>query len=383
MTTDVIPGDEGGTHPLGVAFLGAGFMGRVHSRAARRAGARLAGAAASTPERGRAAAVELGVERGFESVDAVLADDAVDVVHVCTPNGTHAALAERVVAAGKHVVCEKPLATNGADARRVADAAAAAGVVATVPFVYRYHPMVREARARVARGDLGRLLSLSGSYLQDWLLSQADDDWRVDARIGGPSRAFADIGSHLVDLIEFVAGDRIVRLAATTRTVFPERATHRGITTEDLAALVVELGSGAVGTLLVSQVSPGRKNALVLELAGADESVRFEQEDPDRLWIGRRTENSLVVRDGAALTPDAARLSTVPGGHPMGYQDAFDSFVDDTYALVRGVEREGVPGFADGVRAVAITEAVLRSAAEGAWVDVPAPDVVTARRGAA
>ena len=241
--------------------------------------------------------------------------------------------------------------------------------MAAVPFVYRYHPMVREARARVASGRIGTLLTLDGSYLQDWMLRQNDDDWRADAATGGPSRAFADIGSHLCDLVEFVAGERIVRLAARTRRMFDERA-GRSVANEDIAALIVETESGALGTLLVSQMAPGRKNALVIELHGTRRSLRFDQERPEELWIGARKGSRLMLRDPATADPDAARLQRVPAGHPMGYQDAFDGFVADVYSAIAGQAPDGLPTFADGLRAAVLTDAVLEAAQSQSWIEV-------------
>ena len=369
MTTDVtraIPS-------LGVGFIGGGFMAETHSRAARAARATLVGLTSSSPERSAVAAEQLGLPKSYPTIDDMLADDAIDVVHVCTPNATHVRFARAAIEAGKHVVCEKPLATSRSDAEQLVAQAESAGVTATVPFVYRYHPMVREARARVAQGELGTLLTIQGGYLQDWLLSKADDDWRVDASQGGPSRAFADIGSHLCDLIEFVAGDRIRRLSATKRTFFTERATNRDIATEDAVAIVTELASGAIGTLLVSQVAPGHKNALTFELSGSSQTIRFDQESPETLWLGRRSGTELLAREPGQLSPDAARLAVLPAGHPLGYQDAFNAFVADSYAAVVGGTPEGVPTFRDGLRAVQVTEAVLESAASGAWVDLGVP----------
>ena len=353
---------------LGIGFVGGGFMAAVHSRAARAAGARLVGVVSSSPARSQSAARSLGIERAHGSVDELLADPDVDVVHVVTPNATHRDLALAAIGAGKHVVCEKPLTTTPADAAELVAAAASAGVVATVPFAYRFHPMVREARARVAAGEAGRLLSVQGVYLQDWLLDSSDDNWRVDEREGGSSRAFADIGSHLVDLIEFVAGDRIARVQAVARTVHPERGSTKEVTTEDLVAVLFETDSRAVGTLLVSQVAPGRKNRLHIELSGARETLAFDQENPESLWLGRRAGCEVLVR-GDGLSPDAARLSILPSGHPLGYQDAFNAFVADTYAAVAGEWRDGLPTFDDGERAVRITHAVMQSAHTGAWVD--------------
>jgi predicted dehydrogenase len=353
-------------------FVGGGFMAEVHSRAARSARARLGGVVASTPERGASAAQRLGIDRGYASLDEMLADPVIDVVHVCTPNAQHAAQALAVIAAGKHVVCEKPLTVTVAEAERLVAAAREANVTATVPFAYRFHPMVREARARVRVGEVGRLFSIHGSYLQDWLLTEDDDNWRVDAEAGGASRAFADIGSHLVDLIEFVTGDRITRVAATKRTFFGSRPNHPAVTNEDAVAVALETAGGALGTLLVSQVAPGRKNRLHVEIAGSAESVGFDQENPESLWLGRRRGSEVIARDPEFLHADAARLSVVPSGHPQGYQDAFNGFVADTYAAIAGEAPAGLPRFEDGLRAVQLTEAVMLAATSGEWVELPA-----------
>lgn len=356
------------TPALGVGIVGGGFMATVHSRAARAARARLVGVVGSSPERGAAAADELGVERAYDSVDELVADPAVEVVHITTPNALHAPQALAALAAGKHVVCEKPLATTVADAERLVEASA--GRVATVPFVYRFHPLVREARARVAAGETGRVLTIQGSYLQDWLLSADDDNWRVDAAAGGRSRAFGDIGSHLVDLIEFVTGDRVRRVAASKRTFIEARAQHQRIETEDAVSVALETVGGAIGTLLVSQLAPGRKNRLHIEIGGDVESVVFDQEQPETLWVGRRSGSLLVPRDADQLAPDAARLVTTPAGHAQGYQDAFNAFVADTYAAIGGAEPEGLPRFGDGLRAVRITDAVITAAENGSWTEV-------------
>jgi predicted dehydrogenase len=352
-------------------FIGGGFMGAVHTRAARAARADLVALASSSAERAREAADELGVARAEPDAAALAAASDLDVVHVCSPNAQHAEHALAAIAAGHHVVCEKPLATTVADAQRLTDAAAAAGVVGAVPFVYRYHPMVRQARALVAAGEVGAILTIDAAYLQDWLVGADDQNWRTDAAAGGASRAFADIGSHLCDLVEFVTGSRIARLTARTRTVYAERD-GAAVANEDIAALLVEFADGALGTLLVSQLAPGRKNGLVLELHGTEQSVRFAQERPEELWLGRRTGSQLVLRDADVDAPDSARLSIVPAGHPMGYQDAFTAFVADTYAAIDGAEPEGLPTFADGLRAAQLTQAVLDSAASGGvWIDTP------------
>lgn len=363
--------------PVGAALIGSGFMGQVHAHALRAAGVPIIGVASSSPASATEAATRLGIGRAYADLDELLTDEAVTLVHVLTPNVTHAGLAAAALDAGRHVICEKPLATTTNEAANLVQRASAAGLIAAVPFVYRFHPMVRAARDRIARGETGRLYSVQGAYLQDWLLTADDDNWRVDAGEGGVSRAFADIGSHLCDLLEFIAGERITRLVARTRTVHAERG-GRAVETEDLVGVLAELRDGALVSLLVSQVAPGRKNGLVIELHGERESLRFEQERPEELWIGRRRGSLWQLRNPDELQGDAARLSTLPAGHPLGYQDAFTAFIADTArSIAQGAAVRGLPQFADGLRSTYLSEAVLRSAHSGAWVSIPTPDMTS------
>jgi predicted dehydrogenase len=354
---------------LRAGIAGVGFSGALHARSASLAGARLVGIAASTAERAAAAAPELGAERPFDSAEELVGSADIDVVHICTPNYLHLPLVEAAFAAGKHVICEKPLALDAAGARELTEAAAAAGTLAAVPFVYRYYPTVREARERVRAGATGPLGLIHGTYLQDWLAAPGDENWRVEAELGGPSRAFADIGSHWCDLAEFVSGQRISRLSARTATAVPGRGT------EDTAVVQFETDRGALGSAIVSQVSPGRKNRLWLELVGAEETLAFDQEHPEELWCGRREAVTVLPRNPATLSPPAARLATLPAGHPQGYADCFEHFVADAYDAIRGgAPGDGLPGFADGLRAALITEAVLASAGSQGWIEVSAAD---------
>jgi predicted dehydrogenase len=375
---------------LRVGIAGAGFIGAVHARSARLAGARITGVSASSPSRSEEAARAIGAERAFATSEELVASPDVDVVHICTPNHLHLPLAEAALAAGKHVVCEKPLATDLAGARTLVDAAAAAGTAAAVPFVYRYYATVREARDRVRSGATGPVRLVHGTYLQDWLTDAEDDNWRVDSTLGGASRAFADIGSHWCDLAEFISGQRIARLSARTLTAVPERVhsehaaafargngagEKRAVDTEDAAVVQFETDGGAIGTTIVSQISPGRKNRLWIEVDGAKEAVAFSQEEPETLWSGTRAGATLIPRDIAGMSADASRLSFLPAGHPQGYVDCFDLFVADAHAVARGeAPADGMPLFADGMRSAQIVEAVLASAREQRWVDVPAAD---------
>ena len=357
---------------LRAGFVGGGFMAEVHSRAVRAAFGSPVAVVTSTPSSAARASERLGLGTAYDSLEQLLADDSVDVIHICSPNTTHARFATLALTAGKHVICEKPLATSVADAEALVSLATRSGLVAAVPFVYRFHPMVREARARVLSGEVGTVFSIQGQYLQDWLLSHDDDNWRVDEASGGSSRAFADIGSHLCDLIEFILNDRIKNLSAVTRTVFSERRSNKNIQTEDIAAILFETHLGAVGTLLISQVAPGRKNRLTVEISGHDKSLSFDQENPEQLWIGSRNESQVLVRDPATNHESAARLSVLPSGHVQGYQDAFNGFIADAYTAIRtGTVPEGMPQFADGLRAAQLTSAVQRSARERTWQQIP------------
>lgn len=357
---------------LRIAVAGTGMIGRVHARSARLAGADLVAVAASTPQRGTVAAAELGAGRAGTAEELATAPD-VDVLHVCTPNHLHGPLTRLALEHGKHVVCEKPVATSLADAEQLAADAEAAGRFVAVPFVYRYHPVVRHARELVARGELGEVRLLHGSYLQDWLLSPSDTNWRVDAELGGRSRAFADIGSHWCDLAGFVTGHRFVSASGAVETAIPLRDGQTPVTTEDVAAALLRTDRGALANVVISQVSPGRKNRLWLEVDGSEASIAFDQESPETLWVGRRDGAQIVMRDPEFLAPGAARFATVPAGHPQGYLDCFDAFVRDVYAGVRDGELpEGTPQLADGVRAAAVTEAVLDAAERGSWVEIAA-----------
>lgn len=343
-------------------------MAEVHARSIRSARGFVAALASSTPERTREAAARHGASRAA-SVDEILDDPHIDVVHICTPNASHADYAERALEAGKHVICEKPIGRTVEEAQRMADLAKRSGLVAAVPFINRFYPLAREARDRL-RADAGPVTSVMGSYLQDWMLSPATDNWRVDSAIGGESRAFGDIGSHLVDLIEFITGEQITSLRAHTSVVNPERSGRR-VETEDLAAAVVTFQGGGLGTLMVSQTAPGRKNALTVEVAKSNESLRFEQESPDSIWIGRSQGSEVLPRDAERLGEDARRLSILPAGHALGYQNAFDAFVADAYATIAGENRPGLPTFEDGLRAARITKAVIESARTGRDVQLP------------
>ncbi|QII28193.1 Gfo/Idh/MocA family oxidoreductase [Stenotrophomonas maltophilia] len=370
---------------LGVAIVGTGMIGAVHRRAALLAGADIRGVAASSPQRALEVARSWNVPRAYRNIEEVVADPQVQVVHVCTPNHLHHPMAQAALQAGKHVICEKPLATTLEDAQALAALVASTGLIATVPFVYRYHPVVREARARIAQGELGPLHLIHGSYLQDWLLDPASNNWRVDPALGGASRVFADIGSHWCDLVEWVSGERFTEVSAAFDTVIAERSTDTGqsfttaeaggamqaVASEDVAAAMFRTGVGTLASLTVSQVSAGRRNRLWFEIDGARASVAFNQEDAERLWIGLPDQREEVfVRGPGAGSAEQRRLSVLPAGHAQGYGHCFEAFVADTYRAIEGERPHGLPTFEDGMRSAQIVDRVITSARARAWIAI-------------
>jgi predicted dehydrogenase len=378
-------GVDASLRSLRVAIIGAGMIGEVHLRAARAAGATVIGVLASSEPRSVDVAEAWGVARGYASIEELL-EERPDVVHVCTPNDTHHAFAMAAILAGRNVICEKPLAVSSRQAGELARAARDANVIATVPFVYRYHPLIREIRARRAAGEFGELNLLHGSYLQDWLLNPESSSWRVDASTGGPSRAFADIGSHWCDLVEFVSGQRFASVSAVTAIAYTTRPAPNGpsfstvtadpkdrvdVTTEDGAIATFRTSDGIPANVVVSQIAGGRKNRLWFEIDGSRGSAVFDQENPESIWLGTESGAQVLRRGEGTPSDDQQRLNRVPAGHPQGYPDAFESFVADSYAAVNGHHVEGLPTFEDGLRSARIVDAVLESAATASWTDIP------------
>lgn len=355
---------------LRAGVIGAGFIARVHVRAIRDSGHLVVGIASSSADSAAKAADELNIPAHFETWQTLVASKDVDVIHVCTPNELHAEISIAAAQAGKHVVCEKPISVTLEEAVDIQAEVTSAGVGFAIPFAYRFYPVVREIRARLQSGNAGQIHLMHGAYLQDWLASPSSSNWRVDSVTGGKSRAFADIGTHWCDLMEFISGDRITSLVAKTSTAYETR-NGKPVLTEDIASVLFETESGASGSLTASQVSFGRKNLLQIEFDGSKESYTFNQEKPDSFLIGGQNSNQIVMQGQENLVSgDAKRLSRVPAGHPQGYQDAFNAFVADAYASFQGEVRNGVPGLADGLRSAALIEAVLESAETREWVRV-------------
>jgi predicted dehydrogenase len=351
-------------------------MGVVHVEALRRNGVEIAGIVGSSPERGAAAATAMNTT-AYRSFEDVLADGAVDVVHLTTPNRLHHAEALAVLAAGKHCVCEKPLAMTSAESRELVAAANASGLVHCTNFNQRFYPLVHQARAVVLSADLGPTVLATGGYLQDWLLEPTDYNWRVDPAEGGGLRAIGDIGSHWIDMLGFVTGLRVESVFAELYTVHPRRTAPTGavdISTEDAAHVLLRLEGGARASFTVSQVSAGHRNAISFEVNCRTGSVGWNSERTEELWIGHRGRpNEIVPKDLSQMHPSAARFSSYPPGHAEGYPDTFKQLYRAVYAAIEagGMPAEpDFPTFGDGHLQCVIADAIGASAATGAWTDV-------------
>lgn len=376
---------------LGAAVIGTGFIGPVHVEAIRRLGHRVVGILGSTPEKSRTAADAMRIPRGYESLDELLADPLVDVVHVASPNKDHFAQTKAAILAGKHVVCEKPLAMTTTETAELVALAAKSDRVAAVNYNVRVYPLVQDMRARERAGELGDILHVTGSYLQDWLLHDTDFNWRVLAEHGGPLRAVADIGTHWLDTVCFITGLEVDAVFADLQTVHPTRHRPTGgsetfvksaggmrstmpvaIDTEDAGSVLIRFRGGARGTLTVSQVCAGRKNQLRFDLAGSKAAFAWDSERPDELHVGYRGRgNELLRRDPAQLHPDARPFSDYPGGHAEGFPDTFKQLYKAVYGAILGDTSAPLfATFADGHREVQLCEAILASHREQRWVTV-------------
>lgn len=379
-------------------IIGAGFVGPLHLEAARRLGyVDFVGIATSNLESAEKKAEQFGIEIAYESYQHLLEDPTIDVVHVCTPNNLHYPVVMDAVAAGKHVICDKPLALSAKEAREMRDAARAAGVVNAVTFNYRFNPVVQHARAVVAKGDLGAVRFAHGFYLQDWLLYETDFSWRLEADKGGATSAVGDIGSHWCDTAQFITGLKISRVLASLSTMIQVRKKPKGsreafaaaggeeeyedflVTSDDLGSVLVEFDNGAKGAFSVGQVCPGHKNDLQIEVNGANGSLKWVQERPDELHFGYRDKpNGLLLRDANLLDESARWSVNLPGGHGEGWADAFKNLMSSIYSFIAAGfspkddgDKIKFPTFEDGYNLNCIIDAIIRSNQDrSAWTDV-------------
>jgi predicted dehydrogenase len=373
-------------------IIGTGFIGPAHVEAARRVGfVEMIALCEANDELARTKAAALNIPKSYGSVDKFLADREIEVVHNCTPNHVHFEISKKIIAAGKHVISEKPLAMTTKESKELVKLAAKAGVINAIDFNYRYYPLVQEAKDQVTSGKLGDVYHATGSYTQDWLFLPTDWNWRLVPEFSGESRAVADVGSHWCDAIQFITGLKITKVCADFQTIHKNRMkpkkqveTYSGkmlkptdyepmpIHTEDFASVLFQFDNGAHGSFSVSQCFAGRKNRLFYELSGSKKSLVWDQERPNELWMGYREKpNELLIKDPSLLSERARAYAHYPGGHPEAYPDGLKNFLLRVYSHAAGKEKTPqFSTFQDGHDELAICEAILASSRSEKWETV-------------
>ena len=377
-----------------VGVVGVGFIGPAHMEGIRRQGFEVLAIGEANQELAEAAAERLLVPKAYGDFNDLVNDPEIDVVHIASPNFLHFKHAKAALEAGKHVICEKPLAMTAEESGELVRLAEEKGLVNAVNFNIRFYPLVHEAKARIAAGELGdKLYIIQGSYLQDWLLYDTDWNWRLEPELGGDLRAVADIGSHWMDLVTFITGTKITSVLADFETFLPIRRKparkidtfggkievdmeyeEKQIRTEDYAAVLLKFDNGARGVMTVSQVSSGRKNRLYFEIDGSESSIVWDSEAPNEMMIGHRPEpNQVLIKDPSLMSEDVRWTASYPGGHTEGFPDTFKHLQMAVYRYIAAGDisaKPDFPTFRDGHNTILVDEAILKSAREGGWVDV-------------
>jgi predicted dehydrogenase len=376
---------------LCAGVIGTGFIGPAHVEALRRLGVDVVALSASSQQRAETKAQDMNIPRAYGDYRKLINDGDVDVVHICSPNNMHYAMAKTAIAAGKNIVCEKPLAMNSKESGELVKLAEKSGKVHAVCYNIRFYPLCLQAREMVQQGELGEIYFIKGSYLQDWLYYDTDWNWRVTPEAGGDLRAVADIGTHWMDLVSSISGSKISRVNADMKTFIPVRKkpkvqmeTFKGkelkqadyeeysISTEDYASILLEFSNGSKGVLIVSQIAAGRKNMLRFEIYGSKKAVAWSGETPNELWVGYRDKpNEVIIKDPSLVAENARNYTSYPGGHTEGFPDTFKQLFKCVYAAIEeGKPTEPLyPTFLDGHHEVLICRAIKQSARTGSWVD--------------
>jgi predicted dehydrogenase len=376
---------------LRAAIIGLGFVGRAHLEALRRRGIAVQGILGSAPERTKEACEALNLDRAYTSLAELAQDKSVDVVHICTPNNVHFEQTKVLMEAGKHVMCEKPLAMDTGESAGLIDLAKKHNRVGGVTHNLRYYPLCQEARSLVASGAIGEPRLVHGGFLQDWLLYPSDWNWRLESKLGGEMRVVSDIGTHWLDLTTWITGRKVTELCADLATVVPVRQKPRGrvetfqkrgegafdeikITNDDYASVLLHFEGSVHGVMTVSQVSAGRKCNLWFEIDGSEGSLAWNAESPNILWIGRRNEaNQSMIKDPALMSPEARGYAAYPGGHAEGYPDTFAQLFKDFYAYIGAGDFKAprtFPTFETGHEELILCDTIAASARERRWVEV-------------
>ncbi|HTG70467.1 MAG TPA: Gfo/Idh/MocA family oxidoreductase [Candidatus Udaeobacter sp.] len=381
-----------------VGVIGNGFIGPTHIEAIRRLGfVEVVAIAERTRENAEKKAAALNVPNYYGDYKEMLDNPTIQAVHNCTPNHTHFQINKDIILAGKHVLSEKPLAMNSEESAELLKLAKECGIVHGVNFNYRQFPIVKQLASLIRKDEFGIINLVHGSYLQDWLLYDTDYSWRLDSKLGGKTRAVADIGSHWCDTVQYVTGKIISEVFADLTTAYPLRKKairkshtfgaddnciqtyeHLPVDTEDFATVLIRFDDGTKGVFTVSQVSAGRKNRLSFELNGSRQSAFWNQEEPEKLWIGHRDRaNEILLADPCLFTEEVRGCIHHPGGHNEGWPDALKNMMLNFYSFIRdgkdpNRDQALFATFEDGHRSMCIIDAIWESHVTNKWVKVEA-----------
>jgi len=372
-------------------------MGGAHVEALQRiGGVEVIAIASMDLNSARSIADKFSIPKIYENWKDVLASNEVEVIHNCTPNNLHFEINKAAINSGKHIISEKPLTINSKQSAELLKLAVRKKVVNAINFNYRFYPLIQHARIEMQKGVLGEIYLVHGNYLQDWLYYNTDYNWRLETGVSGESRAIADIGSHWCDMVQFVTGMKIKKVFANLVTIHktrlkPEKSVETfkrkekksfgkakdiEIKTEDAGTVLFQFENGTIGTFTVSQVSAGRKNHFWFEIDGSRKSIAWNQEDPNKLWVGYREKpNEVIIKDPSLLNEDAKRFAHYPGGHPEGYPDGPKNLFMSVYNFIREgksplKDKKDFPTFEDGHQENLIVEAILKSNRLQKWIEV-------------
>ncbi|HKW55761.1 MAG TPA: Gfo/Idh/MocA family oxidoreductase [Candidatus Acidoferrum sp.] len=373
------------------AVIGVGFVGRAHVDAIRRLGIPIAGILGSSKERAEESRKALGLPRAYASLDELAGDSSVTAVHVCTPNHVHFEQSSKLLRAGKHVLCEKPLAMDSRESAMLVQLARESKRVGGVAYNLRYYPLCQEAHALIRKGEIGAPHTAHGCFLQDWLLFPTDWNWRLEQKLGGELRAVSDIGTHSMDLLMWLTGKKIMEVCADLGTVIEVRHKPRGrvetfkkadasaydempMSTDDYATILLHFQDGLRGVVTVSQVSAGHKCRLGFGIDGSKGSLWWNGENPNELFLGRReTANGVLIKDPSLMSAETRRYAEYPGGHTEGYGDTFMQLFKDFYAYLEKNDLSSprtFPTFETGHEEMLLCDAVLKSSQTQSWQPV-------------
>jgi len=378
---------------INTGVIGTGFIGPAHIEALRRLGyIEVIALADINVGVAKEKAEQLYINKYYGDYRKLLEDNDIEVVHICTPNFLHYSMAKQALESGKHVICEKPLAVSLAQGENLVELVENINLTAAMHFNLRFYPLIQQARAMVEAGELGEIISVSGSYLQDWLFYRTDYNWRLEQDFSGSSRAVADIGSHWLDLIQYVTGLKIEEVCADFYTFYKTRKkplksveTYSGkilkssdykdieINTEDYASVLLKFSNGAHGSMTVSQVAAGRKNRLAIEVYGTKKSIAWDCENPNQMWIGKRdSKNEFLLKDPSLLSESVRKYASYPGGHAEGFSDASKQLFNNVYKQIldSGKSKFDFPTFEDGYKELVLCETIAESARNKKWEKV-------------